>query len=902
MKALSRILFPAAVAAAVTVGAVGPDRKPDKTYDVGVSPAVWKYVPSQDTVIYPKDAYKLRRKGDFDAIKISDSLSGPEDSLLFEADTLPRLTARDTIKVPDSLRFTDPFRYKYYVALVDSLTHVQVRDSLKKSQKAHLEALDTLLARADSFDWRKLDSIYAADSTVAARIAFLNWYNSLDKEARKKYDFEQKMLRKKAEADSLKEEQEKAQAIKDSIIENTPRILETFALPDSMLYKRIISWTTDPDFHKMKVEVPDTSFNKYFYDYPFQRKDVNSTWLGMAGSPVQPYNFFKRDSRDPADFITPNEPWTFSMSNLDWYNTKTPYTELAYWGTLIGKRSKESDNIHLFTTQNIVPGLNFRLSFDRWGGSGMLDREETANKTAVVAVNYLGKRYKAHLGYIHNLVTRQENGGISNAVDKDGFFGDMWVRDTTVDTRDIPISLSNAKSGMKKNSVFLEQQLRIPFTFINDLRARKDTTLKFDPDSVTDITTAFIGHTTEFTAYERKYEDNCSDPVSRAFYRDVFNFGKTASADSQRVSVFHNKVFLRLQPWSSDGIISKLDVGIGDYLRNYYVPSQEDPLSGSTVTQNTAYVYAGAEGQFKKYFNWDAKADYAFAGIDFSDFGVQANARFSLYPFRRERNSPLSIGAHFETSLRAPTYYQQHTFANHFQWDNSFSKQSTTKIEGEIDIPYWKMKASVGYSILANRVYYDSLSVIRQCADPVSIFTATLRKDLVLANVIHLDNQAIFQLSSNQDVVPVPMLALNLKYFIQFVAAKDRATKTQNVMVMQIGANAFYNTRWHAPGWNPNLGVFYNQNQFLYENGPRIDAFVNIQWKRACIFLKLENIGGGWPMSHPDYFTASHYINTVNTFKIGIFWPFYIQPGKSGSHDHSSSGGAKGVGKEGRIQ
>ena len=865
MKSLSSLLLPAALAAVVATTAAGIDDRNTRGKDINIPPYIWEYVPSRDTVLYPKNGYKLRRIGNFEEMQIKDSASVAADSLLFESDTLPRLSARDTIKVPDSLRLTDPFRYKYYVALIDSLTHVQVRDSLMKSEQKHFADADTLLALADGADRHKLDSIYSADSTVRARLAFLEWYNSLDKDARKKYDGEQKMLRKMHEADSLREEKEKKQAIRDSITENTPRILETFALPDSMHYKRIVSWQTDPDFHKMKVEIPDTSFNKYFYDYPFQRKDVNSTWLGIAGSPVQPYNVLKRTEGDPADFITPNEPWTFSMSNLDWYNTKTPYTELAYWGTLIGKKAKESDNIHILTTQNITPAFNFRLSFDRWGGEGMLDKEKTANKTSVVSANYLGKKYQMHFGFIHNKVSRQENGGI---VDED-----LWVRDTIVDSRDIPVRLSAANSEMKKNSVFLEQQLRIPFNFINELRARRDSSFTYDKDNPDqDITTAFVGHSTEFTAYARKYEDNSDSSLP--------------VIDSQRVSVFHNKLFLKLQPWSRDAIVSNLNIGIGDYLRHYYVPSVDDPLSGSSTVENTAYIYAGVEGRFKNYFQWDAKADYAFAGTDFSDFGVQANASCNLFPFRKEKSSPLSIAAHFETSLRAPNFYQRHTLAGQHVWDNDFSKQSVTRISGEINIPHWKASASIGYSLFANKVYYDSLCVIRQSANPVSVLSASLRKDLVLANLFHLDNQLLFQMSSDQDVIPVPTLAVNAKYFVQFVAAKDRATRTRDVLVMQIGANAFYNTQWHSPGWNPELGVFYNQNSFLYENGLRIDAFVNMQWKRACIFLKFENIGGGWPLEKRDYFTASHYINTANTFKIGIFWPFYTQPGKA--HSHSS--------------
>ena len=40
------------------------------------------------------------------------------------------LAARDTIKVPESLRETDPFFFKYYIAVKDSTTRKQVRDSL----------------------------------------------------------------------------------------------------------------------------------------------------------------------------------------------------------------------------------------------------------------------------------------------------------------------------------------------------------------------------------------------------------------------------------------------------------------------------------------------------------------------------------------------------------------------------------------------------------------------------------------------------------------------------------------------------------------------------------------------------------------------------------------------------
>ena len=139
---------------------------------------------------------------------------------------------------------------------------------------------------------------------------------------------------KRQKADSLQAKRDSVALIRDSIRENTPRILETFAFPDSMQYKRIVQWTHEREFHKMDIKGPDTSYNFRFYDYPFYRKDVNATWLGVAGSPLQYYNYFNRSSENGVMFYDAYESWSYSAKTVPSYNTKTAYTELAYFGTL----------------------------------------------------------------------------------------------------------------------------------------------------------------------------------------------------------------------------------------------------------------------------------------------------------------------------------------------------------------------------------------------------------------------------------------------------------------------------------------------------------------------------------------------------------------------------------------
>lgn len=868
---------------------------------------------SQDTVIYnnSKIFTKFRKKGDKIAgdTANADNLFGDEEKII---------SARDTLKAPDSLKYTDPFRYKYYVALLDSLTHRQVRNSLK--------------AAGDSLDWPKLDSIYYADSAIIAKKKFLEWYNSLDKDARKKYDFERKMKRRQAVMDSILNVKDSLQAIKDSINENKPRILQTFAVPSDMQFKRILTWNRDQMFNDIRLHDLDTSYNYWYNDYPFMRKDVNVSYLGIVGSPVQFYDAFKRQSGEGVSFYSPYEIYSYSPSTLPMYNTKTPYTELAYWGTLFAHKENEEADIHIMTTQNILPELNVRLEYNRVGANGLLAKEDVDNRTFAASANYMGKRYLAHAGYISNKVQKRENGGIVD---------NFWIRDTTVGAREIQTHLADADNLIKKKVFFLDQTYRIPFTFLKRLITSKkknktvaaDTSMAMPADSLgdnaskdstmiagipanpeeisssnpegaasisgnavgdanipdtldTDVTTAFIGHNSEYSTYSKLYTDRISatDKLGRNFYHNNFYLNPIASRDSLRVMKFENKVFIKLQPWSSDAIVSSINVGVGDRMLKYYSLNPKSYLTGASQTiWNSLYLYGGAGGQFKKFIEWRANGYYTFLGQEINDVGIDADASFSIFPFRRHKDSPISFKAHFETTLDEPEFYEQHYFSNHLKWDNDFSKISSTRIEGAIEIPQWELKIGAGYSLLKNNLYYDTLAVIRQNASPMSVAKLSLMKNFKIWK-FHLDNTALLQLSSNQDVMPLPLAALNMRWYLQFDVVK-------NVMQMQLGSNVTYTTSWYAPAYNPEIGQFHNQVKEKYGNSPYADVFMNIQWKRACIFVKLVNANMGWPLSKADYFSAAGYIRPQRAIRFGIYWPFYLQPRKNAAVSGVSSGG-----------
>jgi len=860
------VLVPLAIAGAVAAQTVGVE------VNRAVRLHAWFPQAQQDTTLVLPDSTLVQN----DSIRsVIDSLAQEEDFDLFAEkepeDTLPKIFARDTMKVPDSLKTTDPFLYQWYVAVKDSYTHKVVVDSLK-------EAGDTLI-------WPVVDSLFLADSTLTAKLEWERTFASWTKAEQKRWTYEHVELpRLLHRQDSILKRKDSLQFIKDSIRQNTPRILETGFLPDSLYYKRMVTWRHNRLYNSIETFDWDTTANYHFYDYPFMREDVGASWLGMPGSPVQQYNYFQRDKETSTSFYAPLESWTYTPDNLAQFNTKMPYTELEYSGNIFRNSTLSSDNFRVFTTQNILPQLNVALEMKRYGGAGNLRNEETKNNTYVVAGNWLGKKYLAHAGFIYNRLIRQESGGVQD---------NMWVRDTTVDVREIEVNLAAANNQYKKISLFYDQSLRIPFDFLEKLKHRKDTSWVPSDTLNRNITTGFIGTSTEFSTYSKKYVDNTSATLA-SFYDNVFNINPNKSVDSLRTMRLENRIFLRLQPWKEDAIVSKIEGGVGNRFQTFYLQSPNEVLyKDNTHRWNSFFAYVGAEGSLSRYFSWDATGLLNFAGTEAGDFYVKANAKVSFFPFRRARRSPITLAAHFETSLKEPDFYAQHFYSNHFKWENNFGKTSVTKISGNLDIPRWNLKAQVGYALLAGYNYYDTKGISQQYGGALNVITAGISHHLVLGPV-HLENSALFQISSNQDVLPLPMLALNLRYYLQFNIVDPKVLK------LQIGVNTRYTTKWMAPGFNPVAGVFTLQDEYQYGNVPVSDIFINAQWKKCCIFLKYENAGRGWPAQAHDYFSAHHYIQTDSVIKLGISWPFYPPIGNVRTLSERASSGGFGGGNSNR--
>ena len=559
-------------------------------------------------------------------------------------------------------------------------------------------------------------------------------------------------------------------------------------------------------------------------------------------------NYFNRKDFDIAPFFTPYMVYSYDPESMPMYNTKSPYTVLSFWGNPFADPSREEQDLNLLCTQNITPEWNISFAYQRYGSNGLMINERTDDRTFSIGSNYIGKKYEMHFGYLGHNVNRTENGGV-----KDVF----WVTDTIVDTKSIEVMLSNASTNLRRRTLFLTQSLAVPMNFFRKNR---------DSLAVGDGTVVYLGHSFELSKYTKLYTDEIptSDAQARAFYRDQFNIFSTSSHDSLAVRRLENKLFLSLQPFAPDAIVSTIHGGVGAQMLKLYSFHPSDFVTGVTTTnQLNTYAYGGVDGMLRKYFAWDASGKLYLTGYYAGDMSLQGNVKLSFYPIKEG----IHLTGHIESAIKTPHPFLKSVYFNHHIWDKDLVKSSESRITGELSIPRLNLTAFVGYALMTNLPYYNENAEIFQSEAPVQVLSGYLTENIKLGPV-HLDNRVLYQVSSDQKVLPLPKLTLNLRYYVQFPVVKK-------VMDMQIGANGIMYTKYYLQAYEPDLGVFYNQNIQEWGNTPYVDAFVNIQWKRACLYVKYCNVLNKF--TRGDYFSAFNYIRPTSALKLGIYWPFYVE-------------------------
>ncbi len=635
--------------------------------------------------------------------------------------------------------------------------------------------------------------------------------------------------------------------------------LESYFFSDSVRALNNFKWHISRDYNRVTIGPLDTTLTDFRIDYPFYLHDVGDMAQGALGQTSLPLNYFRRPQSSDFAFADPYYAYTYNMENVPFYNTKRPLIRMGYIES--GQKRYREENFNIMVAQNISPTTGFNVDYRSHSTRGLYAWSRTKNHNVAVAFSHTGKRYSVHAAYYNNHIEQQENGGVVG----------VWaIADTTFQhPSGVPMKLADAQARniYRNNAFFVTQSYGIPL--------QRMTESDF---SLADLSAVYIGHSFQYSSWSKVYTDRNRPYVDERDHRDEngafvpatgnyydnWYIDPAQSRDSLYERVISNRIFVQAQPWDRNGVVGTIDAGVGVDLHLYSQFGAGDYLSGGyrKVKKTSYFAYGSVGGKIKKYVDWDANIRFYPSGYRGGD--LEIGARLALTGYIRRH--PLILEGRFSMERRTPSYWQENLFSNHFMWSAPLNKENETRFEVKFSVPDFAFEAGVWQGIVGDKVYYGSDSRIAQHGGSVGLTSAYVRKDFRLGG-LHLDNRVLLQWSTDQEVVPVPLLSAYLSYYYEFWVVR-------NVLRLQIGLDGHYHTKYHAPSYNPALSAFYNQREVDVGNYPYVDAFVMGKWKRMRIFLKYQHLNKGL-FGNGEYFALAGYPLNPGMFKIGISWGFY---------------------------
>ncbi len=654
----------------------------------------------------------------------------------------------------------------------------------------------------------------------------------------------------------LPEDGEEADSVKDK----RRKPLESYFFSDSIRGLRNISWNVSRDYNEINFAPLDTTLADWRIDYPVYREGVGDMTLGGLGQASQSLDYSERSDPFNFSFMQPYDRYIYTMESVPFYNTKTIFSQLQYIEA--GQKTYQETNFEIRHAQNISPSTGFNVNYKSPGTRGEYMRQDTKNHNFEIAASHTGKRYSVHGGYINNKIETEEGGGV---------VGEWAIVDSIFEmTIGVPMKLENAEALniYRNHSVFLHQSYGIPLEPMGEYDF-----------SMADLSAIYFGHSFEYNRWTKRYSDVYSTYSDARNYRDEDGMWVTVdgleyydnwyinpsqTCDSISEQVISNRLFVQAQPWGRYGMLGTLSGGVGFDFHKYSQFSMGDYLSGDLASTNEMswFVYGKINGRLRDYIKWDANLKLYPSGYRGGD--LEAGGHITLGAKLGSKMWELSGDVQIER--RSPSYWEQNLFSNHYVWNNNFGteNQTTIKIDLTSDESFFKLGAT--QSVVTNKIYYNSESIVSQEAEAVSVTGVYLRKDFKIGG-LNLGHRVLWQTSSDQEVIAVPTLSAFLSYYYEFWVVKD-------VLRLQMGIDGRYTTSYYMPSYNPALSTFYNQRDWEGGGYPYLDAYAAAKWKRMRILIKYQHLNDGL-FGNNEYFSVAGYPLNPGLFKFGISWSFY---------------------------
>ena len=594
--------------------------------------------------------------------------------------------------------------------------------------------------------------------------------------------------------------------------------------------------------------------------------------LGNMGSPRLSRIFFNRKSDGEFLFTDALDFFLTPPSEFHYINTKAPWSNISYYRAG-NKRNGEERFIGRFGV-NSGKRTGIGLNIDYLFGRGLYSHQSTAYFDGSVYGYHHGDRYGINILYSYDKLRLAENGGIAD---------DRYVTTPeamaegkkTYRPEDMPTNLQRTWNENLLHTVALAQDYSLGY-----YKTRTDSL----PDTIIIrrdfVAVSKVFHTMEASTKNRRFIDYAN---TSNYYTN--NYLPYDSIDATHYVHLRNTVGLTL----IENFNRWIPFGASAYAtyeyRQFTLPDSIGGVGNDhvhTYKENNILVGGNLRRTTGKSLLFDVTAETVLAGTDLGDLRVEGNAEVNL----RLGKDTIRVRAEGYMKNENPSFYYRHYHAQHYWWDNTLQKEFRTRLGGSISIDRWGTRLYAGveniknYTYLAGTPYTPpadvysttplSLSNItaRQYSKNLQVLSTTLNQDFKLG-ILHWDNEITLQYSSNEEVLPLPLLNLYTNLYLKFIYAKE--------LRIQLGADMRWFSRYYAPDYAPALEQYFVQEgEHRVELGgyPFINAYANFHLKQVRFYVMYHHVTQGI-MRQTNSFLVPHHPINPRLFKLGFSWNFW---------------------------
>ena len=635
--------------------------------------------------------------------------------------------------------------------------------------------------------------------------------------------------------------------------------------------------------------------------------------IGNTGSARLSRIFMDRKEDRDFIFLTPLDYFHEGVAKFLFTNTKSPITNIAYHSCGTKQNGEDRVRGNFATNINKISGIGFRLDYNY--ARGYYSNQQNSQFGGIVYGYYLGDRYNMHAYINANHMKNAENGGLLD----DTYITEPWKYQQKFGSKDIPVNLNNTWNRNDDQTYYLthrynmgyDHEIEVPDSLKPQPPTDSELLYELDDSVRVLLSSDSVARQQVIDSLRTKWENELVKPTEFVSVASIIHTFQMRNLEHTFMDQGNNSSFYTNKYWGEDGDIKDITnvmsvrntIGLAmnegfrkwvkmgltffathEY-RRYGLPTHL-PDTAFQTNESEHEVLIGAEIRKSqgRTLHYNANGEFCLVGPNVGDFNIQAEGDLNFRLGKRD-SATLIVRANIQN--QKPTYLLRNYRNAYINWNNNnLSRQFRTGLQGEIRYSRTRTRLRFGWENLTNYTYlamdntlkpgapegsvipgdYTHNIGVRQSDASVQVFTASIFQDLIW-KVFGWENEVTLQHSTNQDVLPLPLINIYSNIYLQFRIAK--------VLRVQLGGDLRFFTGYYAPDYFGAAGMFAVQDashtRIKNGNYPIVNVYANLHLKHCRIYVNVAHVNAG----AGNMFLAPHMPMNPMTINFGLSWNFF---------------------------